>query len=155
MPPNGESLTREQIALFEQWIAEGAVMPGQMDAGLELASDLWSLKAVVRPEVPVIAHATTAIDAFLLEKLGEKHLAYGDAVAARSLIRRVSVVLTGFMPTPERVSRFIEDSKADDEAAYAGLVDELLASPSFGERWAQHWLDVIRWAESNGSESNL
>ena len=141
--------------MFEQWIAEGAVVPGQMDAGVELASDLWSLKAVVRPEVPVIAHATTAIDAFLLEKLGEKDLAYGDAAAARSLIRRVSVVLTGFMPTPERVSRFIEDSKADDEAAYAGLVDELLASPSFGERWAQHWLDVIRWAESNGSESNL
>ena len=155
MPPNGESLTREQIALFEQWIAEGAVVPGQMDAGLGLALDLWSLQPVVRPEVPVIAHATTAIDAFLLEKLGEKHLTYGDAVAARSLIRRVSVVLTGFMPTPERVSRFIEDSKRDDEAAYAGLVDELLASPSFGERWAQHWLDVIRWAESNGSESNL
>lgn len=155
MPPNGESLTREQIALFEQWITEGAVVPGQMDAELELASDLWSLQAVVRPEVPVIPQATTAIDAFLLEKLGEKNLSYGDAVAARSLIRRVSVVLTGFMPTPERVSRFIEDSKGDDEAAYARLVDELLASPSFGERWAQHWLDVIRWAESNGSESNL
>jgi hypothetical protein len=155
MPPNGESLTREQIALFEQWIAEGAVVPGQMGADLELTSDLWSLKPVVRPRVPVIANAATDIDAFLLEKLREKHLAYGDAVAARSLIRRVSVVLTGFMPTPERVSRFIEDSKGDDEAAYVGLVDELLASPSFGERWAQHWLDVIRWAESNGSESNL
>ncbi|MCX7412608.1 MAG: PSD1 and planctomycete cytochrome C domain-containing protein [Planctomycetia bacterium] len=155
MPPNGESLTREQIALFEQWIAEGAVVPGQMDAELELSSDLWSLQPVVRPEVPVIARDTTAIDAFLLERLGEKDLAYGDAVAARSLIRRVSVVLTGLMPTPERVSRFIEDSKGDDEAAYTGLVDELLASPSFGERWAQHWLDVIRWAESNGSEANL
>jgi hypothetical protein len=155
MPPNGESLSREQIALFEQWIAEGAVVPGQMDAELELTSDLWSLQPVVRPEVPVIAHATTAIDAFLLEKLGEKQLTYGDAEAARSLIRRVSVVLTGLMPTPERVSRFIEDSKGKGDAAYAELVDELLASPSFGERWAQHWLDVIRWAESNGSEANL
>jgi Protein of unknown function (DUF1549) len=117
--------------------------------------DLWSLQPVVRPEVPVVANATTAMDAFLLEKLSKENLAYNGPADSRSLIRRVSVVLTGLMPTPERVSRFVEDSKVDANAAYTGLVDELLASLHFGERWAQHWLDVIRWAESNGSEANL
>ncbi len=155
MPPEGEPLTKEQIALFEQWISEGAVVPGQMDAVLEVTSDLWSLKPVVRPAVPAVAGARTAIDAFLLEKLSEKNLTFNIAADAGSLIRRVSVVLTGLLPTPERVSRFFEETKIDADAAYTSLVDELLASPHFGERWAQHWLDVIRWAESNGSEANL
>lgn len=155
MPPKGEPLTKEKIALFEQWIAEGAVVPGQMDAVIKVTSDLWSLKPAIRPEVPKVAGAKTAMDAFLLEKLGEKRLAYNGAADPRSLIRRASVVLTGLLPTPERVARFVADSKADADAAYTALVEELLASPHFGERWAQHWLDVIRWAESNGSEANL
>lgn len=155
MPPKGDPLTKAQIALLEQWITEGAVVPGQMDAVVKVTSDLWSLKPVVRPAVPEQKGAKTPIDAFLLQKLTENKLAYNGAADARSLIRRAAVVLTGLEPTPERAAKFLADSKADTEAAYTALVDELLASPHFGERWAQHWLDVIRWAESNGSEANL
>ncbi len=155
MPPKGERLTREQIALLEQWIAEGAVVPGQMNAAQQVTSDLWSLKPVRRPAVPEVAGARTSIDAFLLQQLGRKSLAYNGSADPNSLIRRLSVVLTGLLPKPERVAAFVADSKADSDAAYTALVEELLASPHFGERWAQHWLDVIRWAETNGSESNL
>lgn len=155
MPPKGDPLTKEQIALLEKWITEGAVVPGQMDAVIEVTSDLWSLKPVVRPAVPEQKGAKTPVDAFLLQKLTEKRLAYNGPADARSLIRRASVILTGMEPTPERVAKFLMESKTDAVAAYSALVEELLASPHFGERWAQHWLDVIRWAESNGSEANL
>jgi mono/diheme cytochrome c family protein len=155
MPPKGERLTAAQVALLEQWVNEGAVVPGQMDAVAEFTTDLWSLKPVARPEVPTVAGARTAIDAFLLGKLAEKELTRNEPADPRSLVRRASVVLTGLQPTPGRVARFIADWQIDHDAAYAALVEELLASPHFGERWAQHWLDVIRWAESNGSEANL
>ena len=155
MPPKGDPLTGEQIALLEKWIAEGAMWPGQMDAVVKVTSDLWSLKPVVSPAVPKQANAATPIDAFLLEKLGAKQLGYNSPADPRALIRRASVLLTGLDPTPERVEKFLADSKADAKTAYAALIEELLASPHFGERWAQHWLDVIRWAESNGSEANL
>ena len=155
MPPKGDPLTPEQVALLEKWIQEGAVWPGQMNAVVRLTSDLWSLKPVMRPTVPQQAGAATPIDALLLEKLHANKLAYSTAAAPRDLIRRASVILTGLDPTPERVVRFVADSKTDAAGAYTALVDELLASPHFGERWAQHWLDVIRWAESNGSEANL
>jgi hypothetical protein len=155
MPPKGDPLTKDQIALLEKWITEGAVVPGQMNAVVEVKSDLWSLKPVKRPAVPEQRGAKTPIDAFLLQKLTEKNLAYNSAADARSLILRASVVLTGLEPTPERVAKFLTDSKTDADAAYTALVEDLLASPHFGERWAQHWLDVIRWAESNGSEANL
>ena len=155
MPPKGNPLNAEQIALMEKWIAEGAVIPGQMDAVVKVTSDLWSLKPVQRPEIPGLAEAKLPIDGFLLAKLHAKNLGYNPAADSRTLIRRVSVLLTGLQPTPERVTKFVADSKADEAGAYRVLVDELLASPHFGERWAQHWLDVIRWAESNGSEANL
>ena len=155
MPPDGDRLSAGEIKLLEKWIAEGANWPGQMDAVAKVTSDLWSLKPVVRPAVPKVSGAATPIDAFLLEKLGEKQLGYNPPADPRALIRRASVLLTGLDPTPERVEIFLADSKADAKAAYASLIEELLASPHFGERWAQHWLDVIRWAESNGSEANL
>ena len=155
MPPKGAPLTKDQIGLLEEWIMEGAVVPGQMEAVVEIKSDLWSLKPVARPAVPEQREARTPVDAFLLQRLAEKRLAYNGSADARSLIRRVSVVLTGLEPPPERVAMFSIDFKVNADGAYKALVEELLASPHFGERWAQHWLDVIRWAESNGSEANL
>ena len=95
------------------------------------------------------------MDAFLSETLRGKKLSLNPPADARALIRRASVLLTGLDPTPGCVKEFLKDSTANEDAAYAALVDELLASPHFGERWAQHWLDIIRWAESNGSEANL
>ena len=161
MPPKGDPLSDEQVALIEKWINEGAEWPGQMDAEVEETTDLWSFQPVVRPEVPG-ATATrdqgsggNAVDAFLAEKLAEAGLEANPAADAGALIRRASIVLTGLPPTPERVAGFKKAYAADADETYSALVDELMASPHFGERWAQHWLDVIRWAETNGSEANL
>ena len=153
MPRKADPLSAADIALLEKWIEEGAVWPGQMDAKLELKTDHWAFQPVKRPEVP--GDAKHPVDAFLAARLKEADLQPNGPADARSLIRRASIVLTGLPPTPYRVSVFEETYARNPETAYAELVDELLASPHFGERWAQHWLDVIRWAETNGSESNL
>ena len=155
MPPKGDRLSAAQLALLEQWITEGAVWPGQMEAvATKPVSDHWSLRPVVRPAIPPIP-ARGAVDAFLLAELTKQGLTYSKPAEPRALLRRASVTLTGLLPTAERADRFVADHARDADAAYRALVEELLASPHFGERWAQHWLDVIRWAETNGSEANL
>ena len=88
-------------------------------------------------------------------KLAEAGLSAKAPADGGSLIRRASIVLTGLPLGPERVVKSEAKFATDADAAYGPLVDELLASPHFGERWAQHWLDVIRWADTNGSEANL
>jgi len=153
MPPKGDRLDSEQVALIERWIKEGAHWPGQMEAVEETRSDHWSFQSVFKPDVP--GEAKNPIDGFVLEKLKGLELKPNEPADARSLIRRVSVILTGLPPEMERVEAFEKSYAKNSDNAYEKLVDELLASPHFGERWAQHWLDVIRWAETNGSESNL
>lgn len=153
MPPKGDPLSVEEVALVEKWISEGANWPGQMDDRLELTTDHWSFQPVVRPDIP--GEKDNPVDSFLDEKLEGAGLEPNGPADARSLIRRVSIVLTGLPPQPERVESFEAEFAKDSGTAYTALVDELLDSPHFGERWAQHWLDVIRWAETNGSESNL
>ena len=182
MPPKGDPLTKSEIALIEKWISEGAKWPGQMNEVAKLTTDHWSFQPVNRPEVPAISNqssvnsdqtantprhaklntdhrslitSTNPIDAFLAAKLKDAGIEPNSQADARSLIRRVSVILTGLPPKPAAVKKFTEAYAKNPEEAYAKLLDELLASPHFGERWAQHWLDVIRWAESNGSEANL
>ena len=156
MPFEEDPLPEEQIALIEEWIAEGADWPGQMDAiadeGVE--TDHWSFQPVERPDVPD-SDGAEPVDAFLLQALEEAGIRPNGAGDARSLIRRASITLTGLPPTPEEVVAFQSEYTANPDQAYEALVDELMASPHFGERWAQHWLDVIRWAETNGSEANL
>ena len=154
MPPKGAKLTTDQIKKLEQWINEGANWPGQMNSRFEQTIDLWSLQPVRRPALPPVPGKMDPVDIFLHEKLAEKKLSFNPPADPVSLIRRASIVLTGLPPTPERVTQFLADY-ANDIFAYERLVDELLDSPHFGERWAQHWLDVIRWAETNGSEANL
>jgi mono/diheme cytochrome c family protein len=153
MPPKGDPLSKGEIALIEQWISEGAVWPGQMDRVAKRTSDHWSFQAVKRPQPP--GDAKNPIDAFLNAKLTTAGIQANGPADARSLIRRVAVVLTGLPPTPERVHHFEKRYEENADQAYTDLVAELLDSKHFGERWAQHWLDVIRWAESNGSEANL
>ena len=153
MPPKGERLKSAEIALLEAWIDDGANWPGQMNEVVRLETDFWSFQPVERPVVPRIADHP--VDAFLSARLKEAGLQVNGPADARSLIRRASIVLTGLPPKPERVIEFINAQARDADKAYSDLVDELMASPHFGERWAQHWLDVIRWAESNGSEANL
>lgn len=153
MPPKGGPLEEDEIALIERWINEGADWPGQMEEVAEVKTDHWSFQPIVRPDVPSGPHQP--IDAFLNAKLREAGLMPNKQADSRSLIRRLSIVLTGLPPTPERVNQFVSDAASNEEGAYAALVEELLASPHFGERWSQHWLDAIRWAETNGSEANL
>lgn len=153
MPPKGDPMTKEQVALLEKWITEGADWPGQMDTEHQETTELWSFQPVIRPEVPKTGKSP--VDAFLNAKLSEAGLTPNPATEPRSLIRRAAIILTGLPPTPERVESFLQQAQTDLEMAYATLIDELLASPHFGERWGQHWLDVIRWAETNGSEANL
>ena len=153
MPPKGDPLTDAEIALIEKWIAEGAQWPGQMDEVAELTTDHWAFQPVNRPETP--GDAKNPVDGFLARTLAEAGIKANEAADARSLIRRASITLTGLPPTPAQVKKFEAAFAENADKAYTALVDELLASDHFGERWAQHWLDVIRWAESNGSEANL
>ena len=115
--------------------------------------DLWSLKQPVRPAVPSIGNRQSAIgnpiDAFLLAKLAEKKLTFSPEADRRTLIRRLYFDLLGLPPTPEEVNAFVADKSAD---AYERLVDRLLASPHYGERAARLWLDVVRYADTNGHE---
>jgi cytochrome c553 len=153
MPPKGDPVFDDEIALIEEWIKEGAVWPGQMNDKVEEGTDHWSFQPVVRSHPPKAAKHP--VDAFLNDRLKKDKIPANLPADPLSLIRRASVVLTGLPPDPERVREFLDESRKDSEKAYGDLVDELMASPHFGERWAQHWLDVIRWAETNGSESNL
>ncbi|MEO1525238.1 MAG: PSD1 and planctomycete cytochrome C domain-containing protein [Planctomycetota bacterium] len=149
MPPDEDKIPADEIALLRRWIQEGANWPGQMDARLEETIDHWSFQPI-RDEFD-----HDSVDDFLEESLESAGLQFSEPADPRALIRRVSIVLTGLAPTPERADAFVQAYEQDADLAYASLVDELLESPHFGERWAQHWLDVIRWAETNGSESNL
>lgn len=152
MPPESEPVPKEQIALVIEWIAKGAEWPGQMNDRVELATDHWSFQPVTRPKVPDDNHP---VDAFLNHALQQKDLSANPGADPVALIRRASIIVTGLPAGPERIMRFVADYAKNPNAAWEQLVDELLGSPHFGERWAQHWLDVIRWSESNGSEANL
>lgn len=156
MPPDDEKLSDGDIKLITQWIKEGAIWPGQMEAVVAEKSDHWSLQPLQRPPIPVVEPtAVHPIDRFLLNRLQDEGLSFSASADPKSLIRRVSIVLTGMAPTAEQVKTYLAAHAKDPNAAYDSLVDRLLDSPHFGERWGQHWLDVIRWAETNGSESNM
>ena len=111
----------------------------------------WAFQKVVRPEVPPVTDpwVRTPIDAFILDGLRAKNLHPSSALNRRELIRRVSFDLTGLPPTPAEVEAFVGDRSPE---AYEKLVDRLLASPHYGERWALKWLDVVRYADTNGFE---
>ncbi|MCA9053370.1 MAG: PSD1 domain-containing protein [Planctomycetaceae bacterium] len=176
MPPDEDRIPDEEIGRLELWIKQGAVWAGQMDATIEESVDLWSFQPVVRPAIPepkalapgdkprnadpepdasAFGSGGSPVDAFLLDKLAQHNLTFSPPADPRSLLRRVSIVLTGIPPTPAVTNAFLAACEQNPDRAYAEAVDQLLESPHFGERWAQHWLDVIRWAETNGSEANL
>lgn len=158
MPPDEDKLSDQKINLIERWIKEGAQWPGQMETVEKEKSDLWSFQPVKRADIPTVANEKqkeNPIDAFLLEKLAVKGLAFSTPTDPHSLSRRVSIILTGLPPTPLELERFLVEYQQNPTKAYSSLVDRLLASKHFGERWAQHWLDSIRWSETNGSESNM
>ena len=114
----------------------------------------WAFQPVQRPAVPPVkarSQEGNPIDAFLLAKLSEAGLQYSPEADRVTLIRRLFFVMLGMPPTPSEVTQFVEDRET---GAWARLVDRVLDDPRYGERWARHWLDVIRFAESNGFETN-
>ncbi len=156
MPPESDRIPEKEIDLLTQWIKQGAIWPGQEEVDSKVESDHWAFQPIVRPQVPgKPKKGTNAIDAFLQAELKRQGLKYSASAEPLALLRRATIVLTGIAPTPEETATFLATWKEDSDKAYSDLVDRLMSSPHFGERWAQHWLDVIRWAETNGSEANL
>ncbi len=137
MPKVGGPLKAAQIELIRQWIVEGA----KNDSKDTL---WWSLR-------PLDKSSLQSVDAFLLEKLKAKGLAFSAAADRRTLIRRLSFDLHGLPPTPEEVTAFVADRSP---SAYQNLVDRMLASPRYGERWARHWLDVVHYGDSHGFDKD-
>lgn len=164
MPPK-EALPAEEVEVLEKWIREGAFDPrttaiaGQpgSESGPVAAEELWSFEPVANPIVPQFGDATwlrSDVDRYILSYLHRKGLKpLGDA-AARTLIRRIHFDLIGLPPSVEAQNRWLRRYAQGRERAIAELIDELLETPQFGERWARHWLDTARYAESNGNNRN-
>ena len=153
MPPKGERLKAEEVGLLKAWIDGGAAMPGEKEAaaGMQLKTDHWSFQAVRRPEVPGVVAGGNEIDAFVGEKLKEKGMVALGEADKRTLVRRIHLVMHGLPPSPAESEAFVRDERPE---AWAELVEKVLASPRRGERWARHWLDVVRYADTNGFETN-
>ena len=156
MPPKDKKLPAEQIADLEAWVKMGAPLPKDSDAkplltevGVARAKH-WAFKPVQKPALPEVKNSRwvqTPVDSFVLAKLEEKKIKPAAVADRRTLIRRLSYDLLGLPPTSEDVVAFVKDRRPD---AYALLVDRLLASPHYGERWGRHWLDVARYADTKG-----
>jgi hypothetical protein len=153
MPRKGKRLSAKEVAILRQWIDEGPTIPGAEAAreDLKFRTDHWSFQLVKRPALPAGAKEGREIDAFVQVKLRENRLEASPEADRTTLIRRMYAVMHGMPPTPAEVAAFVRDPRPD---AYERLVDEVLASPRYGERWARHWMDVARYADSNGFETN-
>ncbi len=157
MPPTKKKLTRDELALIGRWISGGArttaAEPAELAPGIHISAEeraFWAFQPIRRPAVPAIRdnpRVRTPIDAFLLPTLEAKGLSFSPDADRRTLIRRATFDLTGLPPTPAEVAAFLADGSPD---AYDKLLDRLLASPRYGERWGRHWLDVAGYADSDG-----
>jgi hypothetical protein len=153
MPPKAP-LKTEQVEAFRAWIAAGAPYEGEPLQPRRAGPDWWSLRPVNRPAIPRVqdpAQIRTPLDAFILARLDAAGLKPAPEADRATLVRRLSFDLIGLPPTPEEVESFLADRAP---GAYERLVDRLLASPHYGERWGRHWLDVVRFGESHGYEMN-
>jgi hypothetical protein len=153
MPKKGQPLSAEEQEAIKAWIRSGAKWP----AGLTLErseDDWWSLKDLDRPALPQVKRpgwVRTPVDAFILARLERAGLDPNPEADRRTLIRRLTFDLHGLPPSPEDVAAFVSDPSPD---AYERLVDRLLASPRYGERWGRHWLDVVHYADTHGYDKD-
>lgn len=144
MPPpkHAARLKPEQVVILRAWVEQGAAF-----------SDHWAFAPPRKPEIPKTKHpSTNPIDAFVLSRLEKKGLKPVPRAPREVLIRRVTLDLTGLPPTPEEIDAFLKDNTP---SAWEKVVDRLLASPHYGERWGRHWLDVARYADSGGFETDI
>jgi hypothetical protein len=144
MPKAGVPLTSSQIAIIRTWIQQGA-------KGMTGEEKWWSLRPLTRPEAPRQEGAATPVDAFIRKRLQAAGLTASPEADRRTLARRLYFDLHGLPPTPEELSSFVNDSAPD---AYDKLVDRLLESPRYGERWARHWLDTVHYGDSHGYDKD-
>ncbi len=160
MPPE-KPLSAEQVAVLVDWVKRGALAPDDAPAAkpkesIEAARKRWPFTpvpaAVPVPTVKATAWPATDIDRFLLAKLEAKGLAPAADADKRTLLRRATFDLIGLPPTPAEVDAFLKDDSKD---AFAKVVDRMLASPRYGERWGRHWLDVVRYADTAGDNSDF
>jgi len=165
MPPDEEPLTADEVASLTAWIDAGAPWPGSDDAAMADARDErldhWAWQPLAQPAPPDagdafagrdgVEPARTPIDQFVRSRLREAGLAPSPAADRRTLIRRLSFDLTGLPPSPEAIDAFVGDPAPD---AYEQLVDRLLDSPRYGERWARHWLDVVHYGDTHGYDKD-
>ena len=156
MPPDeADQLSKNEIQLLQTWIDQGAVWPGPDGAADDesMKSDHWSFQSVRTSEPPPTDNPRVAngIDAFVLQKLTDHSLTPNPQATRAELIRRISLDMLGLPPTPEDVRAFVADP---DPQAYGQLVERMLANPHYGERWSRYWLDLVRFAETNGYETN-
>ncbi len=157
MPPGDTKLTEQELETIKKWIISGAQTlrpePETIAKGVYLTETertFWSFQPIRNPKVPVVKHSDrvrTPIDAFLLRKLEEKNMTFSPDADRRTLIRRATFDLLGLPPSTQEVEQFVNDK---DPRAYEKLIDRLLASPHYGERWGRHWLDVVGYADSEG-----
>ena len=169
MPPKGQ-LPATEVKVLEEWIRLGAPDPrtGPVSAAVVTTKSarvidvnegrkFWSFRPVENPPVPRVrdenaAWIKTPVDAFILARLEEKGLKPAPPADKRTLIRRATFDLTGLPPTPAEIDAFVADTSPD---AFQHVVERLLHSPAYGERWGRHWLDVARYADSNGMDENV
>jgi Protein of unknown function (DUF1553)/Protein of unknown function (DUF1549)/Planctomycete cytochrome C len=160
MPQKRPPLSPTDQQSLRQWIELGAgwpvreINPYSLSTDRRAGYDWWSLQPLQKPPVPAVAASSWArneIDAFILAKLESEQLTPAPEADRRTLARRLSFDLLGLPPRPEQVAELV---KSDDPRAFEALVDRLLDSPHYGEHWARHWLDVVRYGESEGYERN-
>lgn len=163
MPPKGERLSAQVIADFETWIRMGAPDPRTETSGAvaalkvdwDKARQHWAYQPVKAPVVPKVKDANrwakNDLDKFVLAKLEAKGLTPSPSADKRTLLRRAAFDLTGLPPSPQEVNDFLADKSPN---AFEKVVDRLLASPAYGERWGRHWLDVARYADTSGDRNN-
>jgi hypothetical protein len=151
MPPDGKGkpLSAPEIGLVRAWIDQGAKWPDET-AITKVESQHWSLRAIERPAVPGVA-AVSAIDAFIQTRLAKEEIQPSPPAEKTTLLKRLHLDLIGLLPMPEDVEQFLADERPD---AIDRQIDRLLASPRFGERWGRHWLDLARYADSDGYEKD-
>lgn len=153
MPPKGKPLAAKEIETLRTWIDQGAAMPAELSGEDNDALDHWSFQPIKRPATPQSDNTfvANAVDAFVLRKLEERELAPSRQAERLTKIRRLYLVMHGMPPTREQIRNFLTDNKP---GAWQRAVDDVLDSPRYGERWARHWLDLIRFGETHGFETN-
>ncbi|HRI16818.1 MAG TPA: DUF1549 domain-containing protein, partial [Verrucomicrobiota bacterium] len=151
MPAEGRALTTSEVALLRDWVEQGAPFPSEEKIPVAPA-DHWAFQPVQRPPIPAVKDAQwprNPVDAFVLAKLESRGWTPASEAVPGALLRRVYLDVTGLPPTLAEQEAFAVDPSPD---RLDRVVDDLLARPAYGERWARHWLDVVRYADSNGYE---